>query len=190
MPTLSEDARRDLVNEHLPLVRSLAIRFYRQSSRFLELDELVSVGTLGLIEAARRYRPEIGSTFATFAYTRVRGAMFDAVGQIAPMRRSAFRALGRLRLRPIVAREMRDDSIDEVADALDSRRAGARLAQALDRLPERKRRLIHRHYFEGDSLLDVGRDLGISKSWASRMHAQALRQLRSLVTSRDIAASA
>ncbi|NJM91239.1 MAG: RNA polymerase subunit sigma-70, partial [Myxococcales bacterium] len=54
----------------------------------------------------------------------------------------------------------------------------SQLRAALDTLPDRERALLNKHYFEGKNLLDAGRDLGISKSWASRMHAQAVDRLR------------
>ncbi len=49
---------------------------------------------------------------------------------------------------------------------------------AIDELPERERALLHKHYTEGKTLLDAGAELGISKSWASRMHAAAVEKLR------------
>ncbi|MBP6631458.1 MAG: RNA polymerase subunit sigma-70, partial [Kofleriaceae bacterium] len=47
--------------------------------------------------------------------------------------------------------------------------------------PERERQLLEKHYFEGKNLLEAGAELGISKSWASRMHAQAVDRLRQLI---------
>jgi len=44
-------------------------------------------------------------------------------------------------------------------------------------LPEQARRLIQAVYFEGCSLKDAGAQLGVSKSWASRLHDRTLRQL-------------
>ena len=38
-----------------------------------------------------------------------------------------------------------------------------------------------KHYWEGKNLLEAGAELGISKSWASRMHAQAVEKLRAVV---------
>lgn len=37
--------------------------------------------------------------------------------------------------------------------------------------------LVRRHYFEGERLEDIGRDLGMSKSWASRIHTRAVARL-------------
>jgi len=44
-------------------------------------------------------------------------------------------------------------------------------------LPDRERQLLERHYFEGEDFDAIATDLGISKSWASRLHAQAIETL-------------
>ncbi|MEZ4367406.1 MAG: sigma-70 family RNA polymerase sigma factor [Kofleriaceae bacterium] len=63
-------------------------------------------------------------------------------------------------------------------ERLASAQLAARLRAALATLPERERALVTKHYFEGKNLLEAGAELGISKSWASRMHAQAVERLR------------
>jgi RNA polymerase sigma factor for flagellar operon FliA len=68
---------------------------------------------------------------------------------------------------------------DDNADVLLVLEARKReLAAALAELPERERELLRKHYVEGKSLLDAGAELGMSKSWASRLHARAVDQLR------------
>jgi RNA polymerase sigma factor for flagellar operon FliA len=64
---------------------------------------------------------------------------------------------------------------------IDRGRVAQRLARALDTLPERERQLMVKHYWEGKNLLEAGAELGISKSWASRLHAQAVERLRTYV---------
>ena len=51
------------------------------------------------------------------------------------------------------------------------------LQSAVEVLPERHRALVERHYFGGESFDAIATDLGISKSWASRLHAQAMTSL-------------
>src|ERR671914_24861 len=51
------DARRQLIEQHLPLVRVLASRFVRQGE---QLDDLVQIGAVGLIKAVDRYDPTRG----------------------------------------------------------------------------------------------------------------------------------
>lgn len=64
---------------------------------------------------------------------------------------------------------------------LESGRLAAKLRDALASLPERERALVTKHYYEGKNLLEAGAELGISKSWASRLHAQAVERLRTIV---------
>jgi len=40
---------------------------------------------------------------------------------------------------------------------------------------------VTKHYFEGKNLLEAGAELGLSKSWASRLHAQAVGRLRAWI---------
>jgi RNA polymerase sigma factor (sigma-70 family) len=53
-----------------------------------------------------------------------------------------------------------------------------RVLQALSGLEARHRTVVRAHYFEGRPLEDIARELGVSRSWASRLHTQALRLLR------------
>jgi RNA polymerase sigma factor for flagellar operon FliA len=48
---------------------------------------------------------------------------------------------------------------------------------ALSELPERERTLVERHYYGGEAFDVIAEDLGISKSWASRLHDRAIATL-------------
>lgn len=52
------------------------------------------------------------------------------------------------------------------------------LARAIAALPEREQRFVRAHYYEGKDLQTVGKELGLSKSWASRLHARAVELVR------------
>ena len=56
--------RERLVLDHLPLVRRLCRRFYRSGE---PLDDLLQVGTIGLLKAIKKFDPELGSKFVSFA---------------------------------------------------------------------------------------------------------------------------
>jgi RNA polymerase sigma factor for flagellar operon FliA len=78
--TAQDPKERDaLVMAHVDLVRSMASRLGRRLPSQVELSELVSVGVLGLIEAANRYQPSLGVPFDAFARRRIHGAMLDAL---------------------------------------------------------------------------------------------------------------
>jgi RNA polymerase sigma factor FliA len=68
------------------------------------------------------------------------------------------------------------------ADAtIDAHRAAAKLRAAIAALPDKEQALMKKHYWEGKNLLEAGAELGISKSWASRLHAQAVERLRTII---------
>jgi len=71
--------RDELVLAHVGLVKSMASRLARRLPSQVEVSELVSVGVLGLIDAAGRYQPALGVPFDAFARRRIHGAMLDAL---------------------------------------------------------------------------------------------------------------
>jgi RNA polymerase sigma factor for flagellar operon FliA len=79
-PDLS--ARDQLVMEHVPLVKSMAQRLAQRLPSQVELNDLISVGMLGLIDAAGRYKASTGVPFDAFARRRVHGAMLDALREL------------------------------------------------------------------------------------------------------------
>ena len=79
----------DLVMAHLGLVKRVALHLKARIPAFMELDELVQVGMIGLLEASRAFDPTKGIEFENFAHSRVRGAMLDEVRRLSFLPRSA-----------------------------------------------------------------------------------------------------
>ena len=71
--------KKQLVEQHLSLVQAIARKVKKTIGRSIELDDLIAYGSKGLVEAAERYDARPGVAFSTFAYYRIRGAMFDDV---------------------------------------------------------------------------------------------------------------
>jgi len=78
-----------LIMEHLSMVKRIAVHLKARIPPFMEVDELVQVGMIGLIEAARAFNPTKGVAFESFAHTRIRGAMIDEVRRLSFLPRSA-----------------------------------------------------------------------------------------------------
>jgi len=78
-----------LVLAHLGLVKRVALHLKVRLPPFMELDELIQVGMIGLLEAARAYIPSKGVDFENFALSRVRGSMLDEVRKLSYLPRSA-----------------------------------------------------------------------------------------------------
>jgi RNA polymerase sigma factor FliA len=77
-------------------------------------------------------------------------------------------------------------AVADGADSPEERASHAELSravrQAVSALPDRERDLIARHYFDGERFDLIAQDLGISKSWASRLHAQAIERLSGMLS--------
>ena len=188
----------ELIAQHRAMVVGLAGRLRRELALPGELDDLIAFGFGGLLEAERRYDPKRGVRFSTFAYHRVRGAMLDGVRSMAAMPRRAHerskledraaptavpsamdKAFARISASLTAASPIHEASGDEGPEsALLRGESIRRMLSALASLPERQRALLRGHYFEGRRLDEIAGELGISRSWASRLHSQALRTLR------------
>jgi len=209
-------------------VRSLAATVRRQFNAQLELDELMSYGQVGLLEAADRFDAKMGANFLTFAHYRIKGAIFDGLRKMGILRGADARAaysgerasayLGNLADRDQGGGNRRgsaDDDVRELSSAVtglavvfatgleasegfqlpdESLPADQRLEQeelktrvraAIEKLPEKERKLLEGYYFHSKTLEQAGAEIGQSKSWASRLHARAIEQLKDLLSKED-----
>jgi RNA polymerase sigma factor for flagellar operon FliA len=215
-------ARDRLVEQHLPLVQSIAGKLKRTLGRTIEFEDLMAYGTKGLLEAAERFDPTLGASFGTFAYYRVRGAMLDGLRSMGWYSRAdyaRYRAEERANqylqnqseretaAKQSGAKDSPASALESIAEILggvatihitsleaaaavaDERlpppdadiarvQDRARVREALARLPEKERTLLEMYYFGDKNLGEAGAALGLSKSWACRLHARAVDLLR------------
>jgi RNA polymerase sigma factor for flagellar operon FliA len=75
------------------------------------------------------------------------------------------------------ATELADGAGVPLDEALARGQQEGRVRTALSRLPDKERRILSDHYYGDLNLLEAGRRQGLSKSWASRLHARALELL-------------
>lgn len=76
-------AKRDqLILDHLALVSGIATHVQRTLPVHVDHDDLVHAGTMGLFDAATKYREDKEVSFATYAKHRIRGAILDYLRQI------------------------------------------------------------------------------------------------------------
>ena len=187
----------EFITQHEKMVHGLANRLRRELSLRGDLEDLIAFGFGGLLEARHRFDPGRGVRFQTFAYHRVRGAMLDGVRKMSQLPRRAherlqaaaeptptaaptaldraFTRMSALSAGTVLQGRFGDESPEEV---LLKNESVTRLLQALPSLSPRQRVLVRGFYFDGRSIDAMAQELGISKSWASRLHTNALRELR------------
>lgn len=209
----------------LDLVEIVARQVARTIGSSVELDELLSFGREGLLDAARRYDASRGVPFRAYANFRVRGAIFDGVRKLSRLPRRLHERLNGLAAAAAVSEGALEDHASrsrartpEAADAALAEHLanmatalavglvaptaydeeGERLAvsttedpeaeyaraelltvirSAIGELPHEEAELVRRHYLEGERFDHVAQDLGLSKSWASRLHTRAIGRL-------------
>ena len=86
---LNTSRENDRLMEHIGLVKRVALHLKTRLPNFMEIDELIQVGTIGLIEAAKSFDDSKGVEFEIFARTRIRGAILDQVRKLSYLPRSA-----------------------------------------------------------------------------------------------------
>jgi RNA polymerase sigma factor for flagellar operon FliA len=120
-----------LVTDHVGLVKALAHRLAQRLPAQVEMVDLISVGVIGLIEAARRYQPSMGVPFDAFARRRLQGAMLDALRDLdwAP------RSLRKLR------RDL-DSTVARLRHELGREPSEAEVGQAMQLSPEEYIRVL------------------------------------------------
>ena len=83
--TLTEEQN---LKNHMPLVRSVVDRMRASLPPTVDVEDLYSVGLMGLIHALRRFDPTLGVTFASYATMRIRGAVLDELRRVDWLSRS------------------------------------------------------------------------------------------------------
>lgn len=218
-------SKEELVEKYNPLVRSIAGSLRKRLYLSIEFDELVSYGRLGLLEAAERFDDKMGVSFKTFAYYRIRGAMYDGLRKMEVItRRKDPRLKFEEAATQLLASESSRSSVEprkptlkeeiqefrgvisslvpiyflagDAMDRLNSPQKGQtaeeqaifsqekdQVRTALSRLSKNEQALIEYYYYQDLTLEEAATKLGLSKSWASRMHAKAVSKLKDFLQS-------
>jgi RNA polymerase sigma factor for flagellar operon FliA len=84
------------VARYLPLVKRLAHYQMSRLPKSIELDDMIQAGCIGLLDAARRFKPDKGAKFETYAVQRIKGAMLDALRESDWMPRTTRNSLRKI----------------------------------------------------------------------------------------------
>ena len=183
------EARNVLVEHNLRLVAHIAKKYYTQSD---EQDDLISIGTIGLIKGVSSYRPEKGTRLATYAAKCVEN-------EILMYFRSRKKLQGEVSL---------NDSLDSDADGeslylmdvvgvedtmyldIQDRDDCLRVRRLVHEcLTEREEEVIISRYGLGGRMprtqREVAKKLGISRSYVSRIEKRALQKLEEALGERE-----
>ena len=197
---------------HQGLVRAMAWRLHRRLGRNVDIDDLVAYGQIGLLEAIQSFDEKRGVKFATLAWYRVRGAIFDGLTKMSWFNRIAFEqgeyetqnignSLKQEKHPPVEKKgagtqdrsSLRGQNQPSLIGGFDGNIPGkfqegetatlrkellSFLRDLVSALPEKEAGLIKGRFFEGRTLTEAARRVGLSVPWASRLQARTLADLR------------
>ena len=176
------EARNLLVEHNMRLVAHIVKKYYAQSA---ETDDLLSIGTIGLIKGINSYRADKGVKLATYASRCIEN-------EILMYFRSQRKSAGDLSLSEALDTEDEEGNLsvldviaqeDDLAERIGSRELCEKLRGCLEtELDEREARIIRLRYgLTGREPLtqrETAKALGISRSYVSRIEKKALEKLR------------
>lgn len=222
-----KQAERDwLIEKHKPLVLHLAKKVSNSLPFAPDFEELVAYGQLGLIEASERFDSTRGNSFGTFAFYRIKGAIYDGLREMGAISRSrAFRFASNANemlmteaddsihetggaavnddinsieklvdnLIPIYflsldaegAMEVRDEAAFNHLD-FEQRDLLSAVKRVLAEIEPEESELLRSIYFKNLSMTELAAQMGVTKSWVSRLHSRAVKHLQSALKKRGI----
>ncbi len=175
------DARSILIEHNLRLVAHIIKKYY---SATCDQDDLISIGTIGLIKAISSYRPDRGVRLATYASQCVENEILmyfrsqrKSAGDVSLSDALDNDGEGGLSIQDVIYEE--DDILERLALKEDSRRLRRLVYRELD--PREREIITLRYGLSGEAPLpqrEVAAKLGISRSYVSRLEKKALEKLR------------
>lgn len=223
-------AERDwLIEKHKPMVLHLAKKISNSLPFPTDFEELIAYGQLGLVEASERFDATRGNSFSTFAFYRIKGAIYDGLRDMGAISRSrTFRfathanemlmtevddaaatheagsaasvddevkSIEKLidNLIPIYflsldaegAKEVKDETALTTAD-YERRELLSLVRTILNELEPEESKLLEKIYYKHVSMTDLAAQMGVTKSWVSRLHARAIKHLQTALVKRGI----
>ena len=178
----SEDARQKLITHNLRLVAHLTKKFYSPDR---DQEELISIGTLGLMKAVSTFKQEKGTRFATYASRCIEN-------EILMFYRAKKKTAGEVFFDDPLEYDKDGNALTLLDIMPDSADLEAQVEQSMQekqlyrflqtRLDEREWTVIARRYglfgYTAQTQREVAETLGISRSYVSRIEKRALTLLR------------
>ena len=177
-------AQQELAAANTGLAYWHADRFCRRTR--MDYDECVGAALLGLVNAARLFRPELGWRFSTYASWSIRNTL---ARELEVERRRPDRLAVRLSGGTQPHSEWGDRRTGETFDEPAApegpppydRETERAVADAVRALPPRERAVVRMRFYEGRKLAEAGAALGVTRERARQLQAQALRRVREAV---------
>lgn len=176
-----KEAREKLIEHNLRLVAHIVKKYQNQTD---DKEDLISIGTIGLIKAIDSFSPDKGTKLATYAARCIDNEILMLFRSTKKMRNdvSLYDPIGfdkegnEIRLIDVVRDEEKD-----LNDVIIQQLAIEKIEKNLNALTERERDIIIRRFglgnHEEETQQEIAKSYGISRSYVSRIEKRALMKL-------------
>lgn len=176
----SEEARNTLVEHNLRLVAHV-VRKYESSGE--DMEDLISIGTIGLIKAIKTYNEERGVKLATYSARCIENEVLMYLRNTRKLKQevSIYEPIGydkegnEISLLDVLTTD------NEIIDVVEMKMQEEKVRDKIGVLTRRERQVIEMRYglFNGlkETQRDIAKKMGISRSYVSRIEKRALKKL-------------
>ena len=173
-----EEVRAGLVEHNLRLVIYIARKFDNTGA---DADDLVSVGTIGLIKAVNSFNPEKNIKLATYASRCIENEILMYLRRLVRVRSevSFDEPLNTdWEGNELLLSDVLGTDSDTVYKDIETGVEKELLRSALEKLPEREKKIMALRYLSGKTQVEVAKEIGISQAQVSRLEKGALERIR------------
>ncbi|MBU5225365.1 FliA/WhiG family RNA polymerase sigma factor [Clostridium senegalense] len=91
----NQTEKKHVVEQYIPLVKYIASRIIMGKTKYVEYEDLVSYGMIGLMDALNKFDESKGMKFSTYAAIRIKGSMIDELRKNSPISKGAMDKLNK-----------------------------------------------------------------------------------------------
>lgn len=113
--------KEHIIEEYTPLVKYIASRVSLGKNKYMDYDDLVSYGLIGLMDAITKYDESKGIKFSSYASIRIKGAIIDEIRRARPISKGAMDKLNRYNkaVEKLQNKLFREPTNEEIASELE-----------------------------------------------------------------------
>ncbi|HCO74836.1 RNA polymerase sigma factor [Clostridium sulfidigenes] len=89
------DVREEIIKKNIPLVKYIASKIIVGKNKYVEYEDLISYGMIGLMDAINKYDDTKGMKFSTYAAIRINGSIIDEIRKNSPISKRAIDKLNK-----------------------------------------------------------------------------------------------
>jgi len=89
------DVREEIIKKNIPLVKYIASKIIVGKNKYVEYEDLISYGMIGLMDAINKFDDTKGMKFSTYAAIRINGSIIDEIRKNSPISKRAIDKLNR-----------------------------------------------------------------------------------------------